>query len=136
MKKILFLMLFIPLTACVSTKQADQRILAWNNNITLQELINAWGIPSKSRTIAERKYYIWNAQGSSSSTSVGISMGSYGGHGGISLGTILGGDVEQHICSRVAEVDAEENVVSVQWTGDAKLCYDLTPERLNTATTN
>jgi len=120
----------ILLTSCVSVKQADDRILAWNSAETLQEIIDAWGIPNKSKVIAEHKYYIWNARAESRSPTMGVSVGSFGGHGGISIGTILGGDAEQNICSRVVEVDADNNVKSVQWTGDAKLCRDLTPEKL------
>jgi len=88
-------------------------------------------VPTKSKIIAERKYYIWNAKSEYRSSTVGVSLGSFGRHGGISIGTILGGDAEENICSRVVEVDTNDNVKSVQWTGDAKLCRDLTPERLN-----
>ena len=127
MNKLFVLLSAIFLTGCVSMEQANQRIYAWDN-VTLTDLINSWGVPSKEQEIADRKFYIWNSSNSSNAPTIGISLGSFGGHGGISISSLFGGGAEENFCSRVVEVNAEEHVKAIQWTGDPKLCYDLTPE--------
>jgi len=127
--KLFILMLTFLLAGCVSMKQAEQRISAWDN-VTLTDLINAWGIPSKEQEIANRKFYIWNDKNNSNTPTIGISAGSFGGRGGISISTLFGGGEEENFCSRVVEVDLEQKVKAIQWTGDPTLCYELTPQRL------
>ena len=128
MKKLYIFLLAIVLGGCVTTEQADKRISAWDD-VQLTDLFNAWGLPSKEQEIAGRKFYVWNAKNNSSVPAIGISVGSFGGSGGISISTLLGGSSGEDFCSRVVEVDAEENIKTIQWTGDPKLCLELTPER-------
>lgn len=127
MKYILIIILALTLTACVTMQQADARVQAWQET-TLDTLIKAWGLPDKEQTIASRKFYVWNSLDDSTSPTVGISLGTGGRHGGISLGTLLGGDSEQNYCSRVVEVDANDNIIGIQWNGEPSLCYEVTPE--------
>ncbi len=129
MKAIIVLFMTVILTGCVSMEQTNQRINAWDN-VSLTDLFNSWGVPTKEQRIAERKFYIWNSKDSSNTPTIGVSLGSYGGHGGISVSSLFGGGREENFCSRVVEVDAEEQIKSIQWTGEPKLCYDLTPVRL------
>jgi len=129
MKKLLLILTVLFLNGCVTTKQVDERISAWDN-VTLTDLINAWGVPSKEQVIADRKFYIWNSKGTSNSPAIGISAGSFGGRGGISLSTLFGGGREENFCSRVVEVDADERVKNIQWTGKPSLCFDMIPERI------
>ncbi|MCP4273046.1 MAG: hypothetical protein GY781_13980 [Gammaproteobacteria bacterium] len=129
MKKTLFILTVFIISGCVTTEQANQRISAWDN-VTLTDLINAWGVPTKEQEIAERKFYIWNSQGTSNTPAIGISAGSFGGRGGISIGTLFGGSTEENFCSRVVEVDSDEKVNNIQWTGKPGLCFDMTPERV------
>jgi len=129
MKKLFFLITLTILSGCVTSQQAEQRINAWDN-VNLTDLINAWGVPSKEQEIAGRKFYIWNAKDNSSSPAISVSAGSFGGRGGISISTLFGGGAEENFCSRVVEVDVQQQVITIQWTGEPKLCYELTPERL------
>ena len=129
MKKLIIACLILPLMGCVSMQQTNQRINAWQN-VTLTDLINSWGVPTKEQVIAKKKFYIWNNTSSGSSPAIGLSAGSFGGRGGISISTIFGGNRDENFCSRVVEVDADNNVTSVKWNGRPKLCYDLTPERI------
>ena len=127
MKYLLTALIALSLTACVSMQDADTRVQAWKNT-QLNTLIKAWGLPDKEQVIANRKFYVWNTLADSSSPTIGISVGTGGRRGGISLGTILGGDSEQNYCSRVVEVDANDNIIGIQWNGDPSLCFDVTPE--------
>jgi len=129
MKKVLFIFTVFMISGCVTTKQVDERINAWDD-VTLTDLINAWGVPTKEQLIADRKFYIWNSKGTSNSPAIGISAGSFGGRGIISIGTIFGGSTEENFCSRVVEVDADEKVKNIQWTGKPSLCFDMIPERI------
>ena len=126
--RILFSSIFLlTLTACVSMQEADNRVLAWQTT-NLDTLIQAWGLPDKEQVIASRKFYVWNSLDNSTGPTIGVSVGTGGRRGGISLGTLLGGDSEQNYCSRVVEVDANDNIVGIQWNGDPALCYEVTPE--------
>lgn len=116
------------LSGCVSLKQADERILAWQSS-NLDDLIQAWGLPTKEVTVASRNYLVWNNEKQSSDVGVGITLGTGGRHGGISLTTLLGGDAEQNMCSRVVEIDEERNILGIQWNGEPSLCFDVTPEK-------
>ena len=127
---LIMIVLIVSLAGCITMEQTNQRVNAWQN-VTLSDLINSWGVPTKEQVIAERKYYIWNNASNDSSPTIGLSAGSYGGHGGISIGTLLGGNTEENFCSRVVEVDADDKIQSIKWNGKPKLCYELTPERLN-----
>ncbi len=128
MKKILFILTIILLSGCVSKKQVDQKISAWDN-VTLTDLISAWGLPGKEQVIAGRKFYVWNNKDNSNSPAIGISAGSFGGRGGISIGTLFGGGSEENFCSRVVEVGDNDQIIDIQWTGNPKLCLEMTPER-------
>jgi len=128
MKKILFVLTALMLSGCVTMEQANERITAWDN-VTLADLITAWGLPGKEQVIADRKFYVWNNKDNSNSPAIGISAGSFGGRGGISIGTLFGGGSEENFCSRVVEVDESEQIKTIQWTGNPKLCFDLTPKR-------
>jgi len=128
MKKILFVLTALMLSGCVTMEQANERITAWDN-VTLVDLITAWGLPGKEQVIADRKFYVWNNKDNSNSPAIGISAGSFGGRGGISIGTLFGGGSEENFCSRVVEVDESEQIKTIQWTGNPKLCFDLTPKR-------
>ncbi|PCJ45776.1 MAG: hypothetical protein COA74_14990 [Gammaproteobacteria bacterium] len=129
MKKNILLILMLSLTACISTSQVNERLGAWDN-VTLSDLINSWGVPTKEQEIASRKFYVWNNKNNDSSPTIGVSLGSHGGRGGISISSLFGGETEENICSRVVEVDAEDNILSITWTGKPSLCYELTPEKL------
>ena len=122
------------LSGCISMEQANNRINAWEN-VTLTDLINAWGVPSKEQKIDGRKFYIWNNKDLDRSPTIGVSAGSFGGHGGISISSLFGGGTEENFCSRVVEIDVnangKETIKTIQWTGKPKLCYELTPEKLN-----
>ena len=130
MKKLIIAFFILLLMGCVSMTQVNQRINDWEN-ISLSDLINSWGVPTKQQVIAERTFYIWNNISNDNSPTVGLSAGSFGGHGGISLGTVFGGNAEENFCSRVVEVDKEDNIKSIKWNGKPKLCYESTPERLD-----
>ena len=128
--KILFTLLFITvLTGCISTSQVNERVGAWEN-VNLADLINSWGVPTKEHEIAGRKFYVWNNKDNSSSPTFGVSVGSHGGHSGISISSLFGGDTEENICSRVVEVDMEDKILSINWTGKPSLCYELTPQKI------
>lgn len=127
MKHLFIIVLMFTLSACVTLEDADKRVQAWKNT-ELNTLIKAWGLPDKEQVISQRKFYVWNSLADSNSPSIGISVGTGGRHGGISLGTILGGNTEQNFCSRVVEVDANDNIIGIQWNGDPAVCYDVTPE--------
>ena len=116
------------LAGCVTTQQANERIYAWKD-VTLDDLITAWGVPKREQEIAGRKFYVWSDKDTSTSPAISVSTGSYGSRGGISIGTLFGGGSEDDFCSRVAEVDEVGKVKNIQWSGDASLCYDLTPEK-------
>ena len=127
---ILFSLLFSSvLMGCISTSQVNERLSAWEN-VNLSDLINSWGVPTKQQEIAGRKFYVWNNKANSSSPTLGVSVGSHGGHGGISISSLFGGDTEENICSRVVEVDMEDNILSINWTGKPSLCYELTPMKI------
>lgn len=127
----IFLILFstLILAGCISSQQANQRITAWDT-VSLSDLVNAWGVPSKEQQIASRKFYIWNNKDNSTTPAIGISAGSFGGHGGISISTLLAGGNEENFCSRVVEVNEQGQVIDIQWSGKPGLCFELTPERL------
>lgn len=125
---VILCLLFI-LSGCVTIEQVDQRVSAWNN-VTLTDLINSWGVPTKDQSIAGRKFYSWNNKANSSNPTIGLSFGSRGGHSGVSVSTLFGGDMEENMCSRVVEVDENEQVKSIQWSGEPELCFEVTPERL------
>lgn len=129
MKLPVLIICLLLLGGCVTTQQAEQRISAWDN-VTLSDLINSWGIPTKEQLIAERKFYIWNDKDNQNIPAIALSAGRFGGRGGISISTLFGGRYEENFCSRVVEVDSDENVITIQWTGDPGLCYELTPKRL------
>ena len=129
MKKIFIFLIPLLLIGCVTTEQANSRINAWDN-VTLTDLINSWGVPTKEQVIAERKFYIWNDKNNSNTPMIGVSAGSFGGRGGISISTLFGGGTEENFCSRVVEVDDQEQIKAIQWSGNPKLCFELTPKRL------
>jgi len=133
MKKItlvLFALLFSSaLTGCISSSQVNERLGAWEN-LNLADLINSWGVPSKQQEITGRKFYVWNNKDNRSSPTLGVSVGSFGGHGGISIGSLFGGGTDENICSRVVEVDMEDKILSINWTGKPSLCYELTPQKI------
>lgn len=133
MKHLLMLVLLALLTGCVTMQEADARVQAWNKT-ELNTLIKAWGLPDKEQVIGQRKFYVWNSLDNSNNPTIGISLGTGGRRGGISLGTILGGDAEQNYCSRVVEVDANENIIGIQWNGEPSLCYEVTPELMKPET--
>ena len=118
------------LTGCITTSQVNERVSAWED-VTLSDLINSWGVPTKQQEITGRLFYVWNNKDNSSSPTFGVSVGSHGGHGGISISSLFGGDTEENICSRVVEVDIEDKILSINWTGKPSLCYELTPQKIN-----
>ena len=129
MKKILLLSVTLLLSGCISSSQVNERISAWDN-VALNDLINAWGVPTKTQVIAQRKFHVWNSKADANSPAFGISVGSHGRHSGISISSLFGGDNQENVCSRVVEVDGADNILSITWTGDKTLCYELTPEKI------
>jgi len=128
MKKLILLTTLLVIGGCVTSQQANERINAWDS-VTLNDLITAWGLPTKTQVISERKFYIWNNKDTSASPAIGLSAGSFGRRGGISIGTLFGGGSEEDFCSRVVEVDAGEQIKSIKWSGNPELCFELTPKK-------
>jgi len=118
------------LTGCITTSQVNDRVGAWEA-MDLADLVNSWGVPTKQQEIADRKFYVWNNKDNSSSPTFGVSVGSGGRHSSISMSSFFGGDSEENICSRVVEVDMEDKILGIHWTGKPSLCYELTPEKID-----
>ena len=119
------------LSGCVTNQQVDDRITPWRG-ASLQQLLDAWGVPTREQKVANRHYLIWNDYQEDSGVDVGISVGgSIGRNAGISLSTLLGGTTEDNVCSRVVEIDEQQNIVGIQWNGEPSTCFDVTPEKSN-----
>ncbi len=119
------------LPACVTTQQVEERITPWRK-ANLEQLIQAWGIPTKEQKVADRHYLIWNDYEQESGVDVGISVGgAIGRNAGLSISTLLGGNAEENVCSRVVEIDAEQNILGIQWNGAPSVCFDVTPSRVS-----
>ena len=131
MRTALILVISLILLGCTTMEQANGRISAWQNS-SLDNLVQAWGLPTKEQTIGSRKFYVWTSHDASNSPAIGISLGTGGRHGGISLATLFGGGHEEDYCSRVVEVDKQEAIIGIQWNGDPSLCYKATPELITT----
>ena len=128
-KNTLLLGLTVILSGCVTMKQVDERIAPWRT-ATVQQLIDAWGVPTKEQKVASRHYLIWNNYEVDSGVDVGISVGgTIGRNAAINLSTLFGGSAEEDVCSRVVEIDAEENILGIQWNGAPSTCFDVTPVR-------
>lgn len=117
------------LSGCVTTQQVDERISPWQT-AKLQQLLDAWGVPTREQKVANRHYLIWNDYQQDSGVDVGISVGgSIGRNAGISLSTLFGGTEEDNVCSRVVEIDEQQNILGIQWNGEPSTCFDVTPEK-------
>ena len=117
------------MSGCVTSQQVDDRITPWRG-ASLQQLLDAWGVPTREQKVANRHYLIWNNYQEDSGVDVGISVGgSIGRNAGISLSTLLGGNAEDNVCSRVVEIDEQQNILGIQWNGEPSTCFDVTPEK-------
>ena len=117
------------LSGCVTSQQVDDRITPWRG-ASLQQLLDAWGVPTREQKVANRHYLIWNNYQEDSGVDVGISVGgSIGRNAGISLSTLLGGNAEDSVCSRVVEIDEQQNILGIQWNGEPSTCFDVIPEK-------
>ena len=129
MNKLLIILLFISVSGCISPRLVTERIDTWDS-VTIDELFNAWGVPTKEQLIANRKFYVWISKASNLSPTVGVSIGSHGRSAGINFTTLFGTSSGEDYCSRQVEVDDDNNILSITWSGDASLCYELTPIKL------
>ena len=99
---------------------------------TLQQIIDAWGVPTKEQKVANRHFLIWNDYEVDSGVDVGFSVGgTIGRNAAISLSTLFGGTAEEDVCSRVVEIDENENILGIQWNGAPSTCFNVTPAREN-----
>lgn len=124
---IIVLVTSLLLSGCATKSQVDARIQPWQT-ASLDQIIAAWGLPTREQMVGQRRFLIWNNQKTSADVDVGIRVGSFGRHGGISVGTLLFGGGEENICSRVVEVNDKEQVIGIQWNGDPGVCLNVTPE--------
>lgn len=126
--------LILTLAGCASMSpaQVDAKMRSWEG-LHINELMNAWGPPTNQYEAAGKQYFSWTSQerpSGNASPSVGVSAGSYGGHMGISLGTVFStGNSGPQMCVRSAELDASGKVSSIRWSGDPDYCDKVTPRR-------
>lgn len=130
MKQLILVSLaFAALTGCVSMAKMDERMEPWQT-ASLQQIIDAWGPPTKEQTVGERIFLIWNDASQDSGFNIGISIGgSVGRNAGVNLSTLIPGTNEESVCSRVVEIDSEQNILGVSWNGEPSTCFDVTPAR-------
>ena len=126
---VILLGLSLLLSACVTSQQVDERITPWRG-ASLQQILDAWGVPTREQKVGNRHYLIWNDYQQDGGVDVGISVGgAIGRNAGISLSTLLGGTAEDNVCSRVVEIDEQQNILGIQWNGEPSTCFDVTPEK-------
>lgn len=105
MKKLLlvvFILTIYPTVAsAIGTKDTMKRIMdSWIGE-NLETVIEHWGYPTDEKTIAGKKLYYWT-------------ISSYSVTGNQSY--VYGGEAT---CSRILEVDKNNNVIKWQWSGNS-----------------
>lgn len=105
MKKLLlvvFILTIYPTVAsAIETKDTMKRIMdSWIGE-NLETVIEHWGYPTDEKTIAGKKLYYWT-------------ISSYSVTGNQSY--VYGGEAT---CSRILEVDKNNNVIKWQWSGNS-----------------
>ena len=126
---VLLLLVTLTIAGCVTTAKMDERMTPWRE-ASLQQIIDAWGVPTKEQKVGDRHFLIWNNISKDSGVDIGISLGgAIGRNAGISISTLLGGSAEENVCSRVVEIDAEQKILGITWNGEPSTCFDVTPAR-------
>ena len=119
----------ILITGCVTVAKVNDRIQPWET-ASLQQIIDAWGPPTKEQTVGTRIFLVWNDVAQESGIDIGISIGgSISRNAGVSLSTLLPGATEENVCSRVIEIDSEQTILGVSWNGDPSTCFNVIPAR-------
>jgi len=60
MQRLILTALFImALSGCVSAVKMDERMQPWKT-ASLQQILDAWGPPTREQTVGERIFLIWN----------------------------------------------------------------------------
>ncbi len=115
------------LSACAHySKQEVDTAMEHFRPFTLQQLIAAWGVPSKQFEMDDRYYVEWHneEQASQSSISVGSASGGRNWFGGIGMTFPI--ESENDVCIRQAQVDkTRTQVLELKWNGNSDFCGEL-----------
>ncbi len=130
MKFVLSFFAALILTACagVPPAEVDSQLGAWKG-AHIDELIQAWGVPTGERTINDVRYAEWRSRRISSSPAISVGVGGGGNRGFGSVGTTVGGGPEENTCFRQAAYDQQGIVTRLTWNGDATTCSEAIPPR-------
>ena len=127
----LFSGLFTLLMACTSfTKTEVDQQLSQLNQLSLKQMINLLGVPSKQYELDEQLYVEWhkvNASNNDTRVSIGSSTGGRNWFGG--LGFSFPFNSEEEVCIiRATTDDNKESISNLDWRGNKDYCGELLTE--------
>ncbi|TMH64082.1 MAG: hypothetical protein E6H55_04600 [Betaproteobacteria bacterium] len=119
------------LAACATAQDVDRAKDSWQG-ATYEEVLRAWGAPTRSTTTADGRYwYTWEtASYPPPSSSVGVSLGGMriGGGGatgvGVGVGVPVGSPQSPDRCERTL-IFENGVVVDQSWQGPPSMCADF-----------
>ena len=103
MKKLILSFLIIllaqPMSFAIGTKKTMEKIMnSWNGE-HIDSVIAKWGYPSREKTIAGHKLYVWDNGSAITENTWGTAL------------------LEQQACTRTFEVNDNNVIINWQWTG-------------------
>ena len=119
------------LAACATAQDVDRAKDSWQG-ATYEEVLRAWGAPTRSTTTSDGRYwYTWEtASYPPPSSSVGVSLGGMriGGGGatgvGVGVGVPVGSPQSPDRCERTL-IFENGVVVDQSWQGPPSMCADF-----------
>lgn len=119
------------LTACTSyTKTEVDQHLSQLNQLSLKQMINLLGVPSKQYELDEQLYVEWhkvNDSNNDTRVSIGSSTGGRNWFGGLGFSFPL--NSEEEVCIiRATTNDNKDNISNLDWRGNKDYCGELLSE--------